>query len=66
MGKKLRKKTRSEINSDNRRIKDKDVLDTFYLTDEGGWKYTIRQICERHDISKPTFYAILKRNGIRR
>jgi len=64
----MEKRTRSELDTKIQREKDDAVIATYYIRGEGkkNWKFTVTEICNLHTITRPTFYAILKRNGIKR
>jgi len=64
----MKKRTRAELDIKIQRERDDAVIKDYYIRAEGkrSWKYTITELCDLHNITRPTFYAILKRNGIKR
>jgi len=64
----MEKRTRAELDIKIQREKDDSMIKDYYIRGKGkrNWKYTVTELCEVHNITRPTFYAILKRNGIKR
>lgn len=60
-------KMREELNLIKRREDDRALIKDYHAKDKyGEWMYTIAELARKHKITRPTVYAILRRNGANR